>query len=124
MATNNKEYTVSLTTAGRLDPLFEGLPENFRVFQLHGETIVPAQDMHTLGTGEFCTQQVVRYHKAYGLQCHFELTRELFELWLHEDPDLQKQDPNALRYQFEAIFEEYTNTGIQLFHNFFDIAGL
>lgn len=124
IASDNTEYTIKLTPQGRLDPLFEGLNDTFRIFQLHGETVVPAKEMHTLGTGTFCHEQVVRYHNAYGLQGHFELTQELFERWLQEDPDLQKLDPSALRYQFESIFDEYTNTGIALFHNFLDIAGL
>lgn len=124
VAPDNTEYNITLTPQGRSDPLFEGLSNTFRVFQLHGETVLPTKETHTLGTGVFCKEQVVKYHQAYGLQCHFELTKELFELWLHEDPDLQKLDASALRYQFESIAEEYTNTGILLFHNFFDIAGL
>ena len=124
VAPDNSEYMVTLSTHGRIDPLFNGLGDSFRVFQLHGETVVPTPDMHTLATGKFCTQQVIRYHKAYGIQCHFELTQELFELWLHEDADLQKRDTNSLRYEFESIFDEYTNIGVTLFHNFFDVAGL
>ena len=123
-APDNSEYTINLTPLGKLDPLFNGLSDSFRVFQLHGETVIPTQDMHTLGTSAFCTEQIVRYHKAYGLQCHFELTPELFDLWMHEDHDLRQLDAQGLRYAFESFQEEYTTTGITLFHNFFDVAGL
>jgi GMP synthase (glutamine-hydrolysing) len=119
-----KLFTIKLTQEGKSDPLFQGLEDPFKVFHLHGETVQLDSDMKLLGTGEFCTNQAVRVGiNAYGLQCHFELTEEMLETWLREDPDLLQLDQPALRQDFNEIKNSYTQTGIRLLNNFLDIAG-
>jgi GMP synthase-like glutamine amidotransferase len=120
-----KLYEINLTTEGRHDRLFKNLPDSLNVFQLHGETVEITPQMTLLGTGKYCQNQIVRYkEKAYGIQCHFELTNDLLDSWITEDPDLLKLDPDQLRVDFEALKPEYQKTGRQLFNNFLDIAGL
>lgn len=115
---------IMLTHVGEHDPLFEGMGENFRVFQLHGETVKLTPEMQQLAIGRLVKNQVVKVGKnAYGIQCHFELTPEMFETWITEDPDLLKLDRNMLRAEFEAIKETYRSAGQQLFQNFLKIAG-
>lgn len=105
------------------DPLFEDLPSPMPVFQLHGETVVLLPEMKILATGKFCTVQVAKVtEKQYGIQCHFELTREMFEDWLATDPDLIQQDAAQNRKDFESIAAAYEKTGRQLFQNFINIA--
>ena len=117
-------FTVELTDDGKQDPLFEGLDETFNVFHLHGETVELTDDMVLLAVGKFCQNQIARVGKnAYGIQCHFELTPEMFEIWISEDPDLLQLDKEQLRSNFEAIRDEYTRVGRQLFKNFLKIAG-
>jgi GMP synthase-like glutamine amidotransferase len=117
-------YSVTLTPDGRRDPLFKGLPDRVRVFQLHGETIVPAAGMTLLGTGAGCRNQAVRIgRRAWGLQCHFEMTRDMFESWTHVDPDLRRMDRENLLTEFDRIREEYTETGRRLLSNFLESAG-
>lgn len=119
-----KPFIVSLTEDGKKDEFFNGLGDNFRVFQLHGETVELTQDMKLLGTGEFCQNQIVKVGtNAYGIQCHFELTSEMFELWLNEDTDLLRLDRKQLQNEFQAFLDEYTATGRKLFQNFLKIAG-
>jgi len=116
-------FTVELTEAGRQDPLFANLDHSFEVFHLHGETVKPTHDMTLLATGKFCQNQIVRVgSNAYGIQCHFELTPAMFETWIKEDPDLLKLEKDKLRTDFEAINEQYTKVGRQLFANFLKIA--
>lgn len=121
---DKKNFTVELTATGRKDPLFIGLDNNFKVFQLHGETVELIKNMTLLGTGKFCQNQVVRVgQRAYGIQCHFELTPEMFDCWLNEDADLKKMEKTELCKNFQAIQPEYTKTGNQLLNNFLKIAG-
>jgi len=78
-----------------------------------------------LATGEFCKNQIVKIGKtAYGIQSHFELTRDLFESWITEDLNLQKLQAEQVRSDFENIKTEYQNTRRQLFYNFLSITGL
>ncbi|NTV02003.1 MAG: type 1 glutamine amidotransferase [Chlorobiaceae bacterium] len=118
-------YQVTLTPEGRSDLLFRGLQEQLRVFQLHGETVVTAAGMTLLGTGKGCRNQVVRFgERAWGLQCHFEMTRGMFETWTHIDPDLRRMDRKALLAGFDLIRDDYTQTGRKLLLNFLNTAGL
>jgi GMP synthase (glutamine-hydrolysing) len=125
-APDGSPYMVDLTDAGMTDPLFAGLGRSFRVFQLHGETVEPFYETtDIIGTGNFCPVQAVRCgSNAYGLQCHFELTREMFAAWLDLDTDLKTMDRSLLLRQFEDFREEYTATGLRLMENFLRIAGL
>lgn len=121
---NAKPFIISLTEDGKKDEFFNGLGDNFRVFQLHGETVELTQDMKLLSTGEFCQNQIVKVGiNAYGIQCHFELTPELFEVWINKDADLLRLDKKRLQNEFNAFLDEYTVTGRKLFQNFLKIAG-
>ncbi|MBN2079234.1 MAG: type 1 glutamine amidotransferase [Spirochaetes bacterium] len=117
-------YTVELTEEGARDPLFGGLDYSFNVFHLHGETVELAEGMALLAVGKWCRNQIVRVGaKAYGIQCHFELTPEMFETWIHEDSELLQLDTEMLKENFGAILDNYTRTGRQLFKNFLKMAG-
>lgn len=118
-------FKIELTQAGKNDPLFEGLENHFPVFELHGETVETTDSMIVLGTGKFCRNQIVKVaEKSYGIQCHFELTREMFIQWMDEVNDLQSIDQEKCVEDFCSFFEEYTFTGKQLFRNFIKIAEL
>lgn len=125
IAPDHKKFTVELCNQGKADAIFAGLSEPFEVFQLHGETVELTDKMMLLGTGKFCHNQIVKINtNAYGIQCHFELTPDMFETWINEDPDLLTLDTGELRAHFQTIQEQYTRTGRQLFTNFLSIAGL
>ena len=121
---DGNRFSVELTEKGKQDPLFKGLEHSFNVFHLHGETVELTMDCTLLAVGKFCRNQIVRVGThAYGIQCHFELTPEMFEIWINEDPDLLKLDKEVLRSDFETIKTNYTRVGRQLFQNFLKIAG-
>jgi len=116
---------LALTALGKKDPLFVGLRNNFRVFQLHGETVTMTKHMQLLATGEYCRNQIVKLRRnAYGIQSHFELTREMLGEWLKADPDLTPLDGDAIMAEFDTIEEVYTITGLSLLRNFLHIANL
>jgi GMP synthase (glutamine-hydrolysing) len=121
---NGNNFKVEVTESGREDILFHGLGNSLTVFQLHGETVVLTEDMKLLATGKFCMNQIVKAGPtSYGIQCHFELTRELLEIWMNEDHDLKELDRDQLISDFEKIRVNYSQTGRQLFLNFLKIAG-
>lgn len=120
----NNIYSVRLTPDGRNDRLFSGLGNEFRVFHLHGETVEITDDMSLLATGKYCRSQIVKAgENAYGIQCHFELTPEMFEEWITTDTDLLKINTDDLRSDFRLFRDDYTSTGKLLLNNFLDIAG-
>ncbi|NTW69752.1 MAG: type 1 glutamine amidotransferase [Chlorobiaceae bacterium] len=120
-----EEYRIELTETGKADPLFYGLSESIRVFQLHGENVELADDMMLLASGRLCPIQAVKVGKnAYGLQCHAEMTSAMFSSWLNLDDDLNRMDSTALTKQFASFREEYTATGVQLINNFLRISGI
>ena len=122
---DGEPYMVQLTPEGRKDPLFRGLPDSLRVFQLHGETVVPGPEMLLLATGKGCRNQILKVgSNAWGLQCHFELTGSMFELWTELDSDLKAMNRKVLLDEFEKIRNEYTFTGRTLLLNFLALAGL
>ncbi len=115
-----------LTNTGKNDPLFAGLDDTIRVFQLHGETVeLSPSGTELLATGIQCRHQAVKVGaNAYGLQCHFELTRSMFAEWLTIDHDLKQMDSKQFLADFEAFSEAYSATGNQLLNNFLTIARL
>ena len=122
---SGKIFKIRLTAEGRKDKLFDKLPNEFEVFQLHGETVELTPEMTLLATGDYCRNQIVKYgKKAYGIQSHFELTDELLESWLTEDDDLKKHDAKKIKSDFETIKAEYQRTGRHLFENFLSLAGI
>lgn len=119
-----KNFTVELTLTGSNDPLFEGLEKSLQVFHLHGETVEITDSMQLLATGKFCQNQIVKIGpNAYGIQCHFELTPQMFNYWAKIDPDLQLLDQSKLREDFAEIEKNYKKVGETLFRNFLKIAG-
>ena len=120
-----RPYRIDLTPQGHRDPLFANFEQHaFPVFQLHGETVRPTPSMILLGEGIHCRHQVVKSGtSAYGLQCHFELTRELLLDWLAEDEDLLRLNRGDVLRDFDEMFEGYTAAGRRLMMNFFTLAG-
>ncbi len=74
---------VTLTAAGRADPLFAGCPAELPVFQWHGETFAELPPGAVwLASSPACRHQAFRVgRRAYGLQFHFEVTEEMVADW-------------------------------------------
>lgn len=122
---DGKPFQVTLTEAGRKDALFSGLGDKLPVFHLHGETVVPTANVQLLASGEFVENQIVKVgENAYGIQSHFELTGEMLDKWIKEDPDLQALNARELRQEFARIRNQYNLTAWTLFKNFLQVAGL
>ncbi len=117
-------FGVEVTDKGETDPLLQGLEQGFETFYSHGESVELTPDMQLLGTGKFCENQIVKVgERAYGMQCHPELTPELFEVWKQENPDLQKLNQEQLNADYQTLREKYRQGGKQLFTNWLRVAG-
>ncbi|MBI5326744.1 MAG: type 1 glutamine amidotransferase [Deltaproteobacteria bacterium] len=79
-------YTVELTDDGKSDGLFIGLPDEFTVFQWHGDTwgqISNLSPAKCLASSELFPHQIIKVGKnAYGLQFHLEVTEEMIKEWI------------------------------------------
>lgn len=118
-------FTIDLTDEGKQAPLLQGLPSYVDVFHLHGETVEPTPEMHTLGTGKYCRNQIVQLNdKTFGMQSHFELTPPMLRDWCEQDPDLVDRDVDELVRHLEAIQPDYWHTADTILGNFLAIAGL
>lgn len=74
---------VQLTTAGKTDPLFAGLPDPLTVLQWHSAVVTSLPDRaEVLASSAACAVQAFRYGPyAYGLQCHVEITDQTVPEW-------------------------------------------
>jgi GMP synthase (glutamine-hydrolysing) len=77
-------YEVSLTEAGREDPMLSHFAESEWIFQWHGDTFdIPDGAVH-LASSSFCPNQAFRYgDRTYALQFHLEIDEALIERWLN-----------------------------------------
>ncbi len=74
---------ISLTGAGRRDPLFDGLPAEGTCFQWHGAAVQRLPEgARTPAKTEVCPVQSIRVgDRAYGLQFHVEITDATVGEW-------------------------------------------
>ena len=81
--------------------------------------------MELLAEGKYCKNQVVKVgDNAYGIQGHLELTPEMYEIWINQDPDLLKLDTSKLIADYALVKSEYESTGKQILTNFLKTAKL
>jgi GMP synthase-like glutamine amidotransferase len=75
-------YPVQLTSMGRQDAIFKGLPPEFTVFQWHEDTFELPANATLLAQGSTCLNQAFVYGKnAYGFQFHLEVTFQMISAW-------------------------------------------
>ena len=75
--------SVELTEAAASDALFSGLPREFPVFQLHGDTFdLPDGAVRLAGNQTYVNQAFRIGRSVYGLQFHIEVTPALARSWV------------------------------------------
>jgi GMP synthase-like glutamine amidotransferase len=72
---------VQLTNAGRLDPLFAGLPRTLHVYQWHSYAFDLPPGAVALARSPVCLQAFRVGERAWGLQWHPEVTAETVLDW-------------------------------------------
>jgi GMP synthase (glutamine-hydrolysing) len=75
---------ITLTAEGKKDALLEGLPETFNAFHWHGDTFTLPQGARLLAGSDWFPHQIFKVGiKAYGFQCHLEVTETMVKDWAH-----------------------------------------
>ena len=83
---------VSLTDAGRADPVLSQVPQTFPIFQWHSDTFsLPPGAVH-LAQSAAAAHQAFRIGRAtYGTQFHFEASRAVIRDWSETFPAIAER---------------------------------
>lgn len=86
---------VTLTAAGRSDPVLASVDPTFPIFQWHSDTFTLPQGATHLAHSPQAPHQCFRLGRAtYGMQFHFEASRAVVADWTRRFPDLtEDQQP-------------------------------
>jgi GMP synthase (glutamine-hydrolysing) len=72
---------VTLSDAGRTDPVLEGLPDTFTTLQWHGDTFDLPEGAVLLAGSAAYPHQAFRFEQAYGIQFHLEVSLDMARAW-------------------------------------------
>ncbi len=112
---------ISLTPAGRTDPLTQALPDKLRTFMWHGDEVrADHQDIVILADGKDCANHIWRWRHGlvWGIQPHPEMDQEQICRFIEKNRDwferegkdadalLRQPEPNdQLHVVFDRFFE-------------------
>jgi GMP synthase (glutamine-hydrolysing) len=113
-------FDIELTPAGREDPVVGSLPARTSGFQWHHYTFGVPVGATELARSAACTQ-AFRLDGALGIQFHAEVTQDMIEAWLAEDPD-DVEDPEAMRRDTNVHIGAWNEVGRRLCRAFLDNA--
>jgi GMP synthase (glutamine-hydrolysing) len=111
-------FEIELTPIGRKDPVLGALPAHTTGFQWHHYTFQLADGATELARSAACTQ-AFRLDGSIGIQFHAEVTQEMIETWLTEDPD-DVPDPEAMRRDTSAHIAAWNEIGRRLCRAFLE----
>lgn len=114
---------ISLTDEGRRDPLFQGIESSFVSFQWHNDSFsIPPGGVRLASTAT-CRNQAFRIgEKAWGLQFHPEVNRNIVREWSLWTPDTAAQCDEFVA-NFQECEEAYRVVSRRLVENFLEITG-
>lgn len=98
---------LTLTGAGRRDPLLIGLGNAPVLMQYHEDGFDLPDSAELLLTGAFCRNQGFRLGVAYGFQCHLEVTAGTVRAWAELRAAQLGVEPAPLRRKLEAQMARY-----------------
>ena len=118
-------FKIQLTQEGQQDPLFQGLKNEFDVFQWHQDTFeIPREGKH-LAQSKNCFHQALKVgENAYGLQFHIEVNEEFIEDWIRghfRDPKVLKSKRNEMLGYYSKIKDEFNEQAAAIYRNFLKI---
>ena len=114
---------INLTSEGRADPLFGGLPSRFAVLQSHRDAVLEAPlGAAVLASSDSCHIQSFRAGTMWGVQFHPELPPEsLALLWRLRLDDLSEAERSGLEPQLTSLMNapaRQTCLGRRVLRNF------
>jgi GMP synthase-like glutamine amidotransferase len=107
---------ISLTEAGKNEPLFAGIPETLDVFQWHGDMFHIPDGGRLLASSKDCPNQALRYRNAVGLQFHIEVTAEILAEWFANSPELE-----TIVNSYKELEPVLTKRAQQIYANFVEL---
>ena len=113
-------FDVELTSAGAKDAVLGALPARAKAFQWHHYTFDLPDGAAELARSDVCTQ-AFRLDGSIGIQFHAEVTREMVEAWLGEDPH-DVPDPDEMRRATAAHIADWNELGRGLCRAFLENA--
>ena len=116
--------TVRLTAAGKGDPLFAGVPEEFVTFQWHNDSFgVPAGAV-LLASSAACPNQAFRWGGlAWGIQFHPEVDQAIVDCWARWGEETAA-DADTFLSEFAAREESSRAASRRILTNFLATASL
>jgi len=124
-------YDVSLSEAGKVDPLMKHLGDTRPIFEWHGDTYALPEGAVHLAETKSCANQAFRYgDNVYGFQFHMEVDAALIERWLNT-PVYQaeiestegKIDPDVIREETKVHIAQLNDLSARVFGSFLDLMG-
>jgi GMP synthase-like glutamine amidotransferase len=106
-------YDVSLTEAGRADPVLGALPPAFDALEWHHYTYELPRGAVELARNERCNQAFRLGEACWAVQFHPEVTHAQVLGWI-DDPDDPAPDPDALRAETAQKIERWNELGLAL----------
>ncbi len=88
-------FEVVLTERGHDDPVLGVLPSRVEAFQWHHYMFAVPDGGTELARSDVCTQAFRIGERAWGIQFHAEVTIEMVEAWMSEDPTDLPVTPDA-----------------------------
>lgn len=117
-------YSIILTDEGRGDRLFHGMGHGFISFQWHDDSFsIPPEGTRLAFTGTCHNQAFRGGRRAWGLQFHPEVNREIVAEWSSCTPQSAVRSGEYVA-AFREWEEEYVLAGRRLVENFVRIAEL
>lgn len=121
---------VHLTQAAAADPVFGSLPRELLTFQWHGDTFSLPEGAVLLASSPSYPHQAFRWgRRAYGVQFHLEVSREMAEEWAavpaYADALERVLGPGAATALVEQLSEradEIREHGRQLFERWLELS--
>ncbi len=106
-------FSVQLTGTGKRDAIFNGIDEEFLVFQWHEDTFaIPKAGKH-LASSSLCSHQAFKVgESAYGFQFHIEITDKSIREWSDE---YFAKDPEILKVKKQQMLKHYRDKK-EIFH--------
>jgi GMP synthase-like glutamine amidotransferase len=123
-------YGVRLTADGASDGLFMGQPDEFTVFQWHGDTFDLPRGARNLASSDLFPHQLIRVGgRAYGAQFHLEVTPAMIKEWIAVNRDELKAlrgviDPDEILMSIPAHMEALHGRCAVVIARFLRLSGL
>lgn len=118
-------YEVTLTDAGRVDPVVGPIGGRFEALEWHSYAVDLPADATALAQSTSCLQAYRLGDSAWGLQFHAEVTDSDFQHWLDnytvdEDAVRERIDPRAIAHETADRMAAWHELGAGICSRFLD----